>query len=397
MEALILKSRNKVSKVQKGFQRGLLHQISWNARLIALKGARGVGKTTLLLQAMALKLSKTDNALYVSMDDMFFHENSLYQLARMHALAGGTHLFVDEVHKYPNWSREIKLIYDDFDELHVVFTSSSILEIFQGESDLSRRALAYTLHELSLREFIAFDKKIELPAYTLKELLERSSEIEQEICAKLKPIPAFQEYLKYGAYPYFLEGKDVFEQRLAQVVNLIIEVDLNAVDNLTYDMIVKIKKLLGAIATSVPFTPNITQLCERTGISRPSLIKAISQLERARMVHQLFKPGKGIGQLTKPEKLYLNNPNLLHVLGRENWNIGTARETFFVSQLSALHKVHLAERGDFLVDETYTFEVGGENKTGKQIQGVNQAFVAKDNVEFTVNNQIPLWMFGFLY
>jgi uncharacterized protein len=397
MEELITKSRGKIARVQKSFQRELLHQINWSSRLIALKGARGVGKTTLLLQAAAIKLSKADNALYVSMDDLFFQENTLYQLAKTHALTGGTHLFVDEVHKYPNWSRELKLIYDDFEEIKVVFTSSSILEIFQGESDLSRRAIAYTLFELSFREFIAFDQKTVIKPYSLDDILLHSAEIELEILPQLKPIPAFQDYLKYGAYPYFLEGKDVFAQRLTQVVNLIIEVDLNAVDNLTYDMIVKTKKLLAAIATSVPFTPNITKLCERTGISRPSLIKAISQLERARMVHQLFKPGKGIGQLTKPEKLYLNNPNLLHVLGHHNWEIGTARETFFVSQLSVSHKVNLAPKGDFMIDEKYTFEVGGENKTAKQIQGLPNAYLAKDNVEYTANNAIPLWLFGFLY
>ncbi|MDP4966146.1 MAG: AAA family ATPase, partial [Salibacteraceae bacterium] len=249
MEELITKSRGKIARVQKSFQRELLHQINWSSRLIALKGARGVGKTTLLLQAAAIKLSKADNALYVSMDDLFFQENTLYQLAKTHALTGGTHLFVDEVHKYPNWSRELKLIYDDFEEIKVVFTSSSILEIFQGESDLSRRAIAYTLFELSFREFIAFDQKTVIKPYSLDDILLHSAEIELEILPQLKPIPAFQDYLKYGAYPYFLEGKDVFAQRLTQVVNLIIEVDLNAVDNLTYDMIVKTKKLLAAIAT----------------------------------------------------------------------------------------------------------------------------------------------------
>lgn len=397
MEALIRKSQNKILNVQKGFPRELLHEISWSARLIALRGARGVGKTTLLLQAAALKLSKTDKPLYASLDDLYFLDHTLYQLANDHALAGGTHLFLDEVHKYPNWSRELKLIYDDFDELRVVFTSSSILEIFQGESDLSRRAIAYTLHELSLREFIAFNQKVKLDVVSLDDILTNSMDVQREINACIKPIPAFREYLEFGAYPYFLEGKDLYTQRLLQVVNLIIDVDLNAVENMTYDMLVKVKKLLVVIASSVPFTPNITKLSERTGISRPSLIKAISLLERARMVHQLHRSGKGIGQLTKPEKLYLNNPNLLWSMSPSNWNIGTARETFFVSQLSVKHKVNLPERGDFLVDETYTFEVGGENKTAKQLAGVKNAFIAKDNIEYGVEKTIPLWLFGFLY
>lgn len=397
MEKLIAKSNAKLNKVKKYFQRELLHQINWSARLIALLGARGVGKTTLLLQAASTKLTAHHKPLYISLDDLFFQENSLYDLAQQHALEGGTHLFIDEVHKYPNWSRELKLIYDDFEELNVAFTSSSILEVFQGESDLSRRAVSYTLFELSFREFLAFDQKTVFDAVSLNDILTNSLEIEHAVNAKIKPVAAFKDYLRYGAYPFFLEGRDLYAQRLSQVVNLIIEVDLNAVDHLTYDMIVKVKKLLAAIASSVPFTPNISKLCERTGISRPSLIKAISQLERARMVHQLFKPGKGIGALTKPEKLYLNNPNLLHVLGGKNWDIGTARETFFVSQLATKHKVNLATKGDFTIDEKYTFEIGGENKTSKQIKGVPNAFIAKDNAEYSAGNQIPLWLFGFLY
>lgn len=379
-------------------ERYLINKIDWSNRLIGIKGARGSGKTTLLLQYLKFKLPKGAESLYVSLDNLYFLENTLIDLAEEFVLQGGTHLFLDEVHKYPNWSRELKLIYDQFPDLKTVFTSSSMLEIYKGESDLSRRVVSYHLKELSFREFLFFDKGLELPTFKLPELLNNHKDIAREVKAALgTPIKSFTDYLKIGAYPYFLENKDSYSQKLIQTINLILEVDLNAVENMAYEDSLKIKKLLIAIAQSVPFTPNISKLSERLGINRSFLINAIKLLNRADLVMELFKPTKGIGAFTKPQKLYLNNTNLVYVLGNKEAEKGTLRETFFANQMKHLHDIHLAEKGDFLVDRIYTFEIGGKGKSTKQIQGVKNSFVVRDDIEIGGLNIIPLYLFGFLY
>ena len=263
MDALYNISKRKITRVNTHFKRFLIDKINWKNQLIAIKGARGVGKTTLLLQYIKLYLPKDDTVLYVSMDELFFMEHSLIELAEIFVQNGGKHLFLDEVHKYPNWSREIKLIYDRYAELQVVFTSSSILEIYKAESDLSRRAIPYILPEMSLREFIALESNIILPSYTLDELLKNHQDITSTILDKIKPLQHYNKYIKYGAYPYFKQGIEEYHQRLIQTINLIIEVDIMAVENISFLQITKIKKLLFAIATSVPFTPNISKLAAK--------------------------------------------------------------------------------------------------------------------------------------
>ncbi len=379
-------------------KRYLLDQIDWSNRLIGIKGARGSGKTTIILQYIKDQLDKEAEPLYVSLDNLYFLENTLISLAKEFVLKGGTHLFLDEVHKYPNWSRELKLIYDQFPKLKTVFTSSSILEIYKGESDLSRRAVSYHLKELSFREFLYFEKNIPLAKVALSELLKNHKEIARNIKQKIGPvIKYFNEYLSYGAYPYYIENKGSYLQKLNQTITLILEVDLNAVENITYQDSRKIKKLLVAIAQSAPFTPNIKKLSERLEVQRAFLINALRFLDRADLVMELYKPTKGIGAFTKPEKLYLNNTNLVYVLGKQNAEVGTLRETFFANQMKNLHEIHLAEKGDFIVDRTYTFEIGGKGKTSKQIQGVENSFVVRDDMEVGNLNVIPLYLFGFLY
>lgn len=379
-------------------ERYLLTQIDWSNRLIGIKGARGSGKTTLLLQRIKFKLSKEVEPLYASLDNLYFLDNTLVSLAKEFVLRGGTHLFLDEVHKYPQWSRELKLIYDQFPNLKIVFTSSSILEIYKGESDLSRRAVTYNLKELSFREFLFFEKGLELPKLEIQEILSNHKDIARKITAAIgKPIKDFENYLKYGAYPYFLENKDSYLQKLTQTINLILELDLHAVENMAYQDSRKIKKLLVAIAQSAPFTPNITKLSERLGMSRGFLLNAIKLLNRADLVIELYKPTKGIGALTKPEKLYLNNTNLVYALGKQNVEVGALRETFFANQMKNLHDIHLAEKGDFIIDRTYTFEIGGKGKTAKQIKNIDNSFVVRDDMEVGSLNIIPLYLFGFLY
>lgn len=396
MEELIDQFQQKINKTSLHFQRYLVDTMDYNNQLIVVKGARGSGKTTFLLQH-AKKNLDLKTTLYVSLDHLFFLENTLVSLADNFSKIGGKTLLLDEVHKYPNWSREIKLIYDNNPELKVIFTSSSMLEIYKAESDLSRRAVTYNLKEMSFREFIELETKIKLDSFSLETILENHNQIAQNILKEIKPIPLFKKYLEVGAYPYYKENSAFYYQKLLNCINLIIEVDINAVDNISYDLIVKLKKLLLAIATSAPFTPNITKLSERIGASRAVLIEAIKQLERAGLVNELYKPTKGIGLLTKPEKLYLNNTNLMFALAKENTNIGNLRETFFVNQFKHLAKIHLADQADFLINEKYTFEVGGKGKTQTQIKNTTNAFIAKDNIEIGFGNVIPVWLFGFMY
>ena len=394
MENLLLEFQSKIVRVSLDIQRYLVHQIDLRNRLIAVKGARGAGKTTLLLQVAKLHLPLS-STLYVSLDHIYFFDNKLYDLAKQFTQFGGTHLLLDEVHKYPNWSREIKLIYDNFPELNVIFTSSSMLEIYKSESDLSRRAVAYFLKELSFREFLSFEVNKIFPAYSFSEILENHTTIATELLKEIKPLPLFEKYLKTGIYPYYKES--LYIQKLQNTINLIIEIDINAVEDLQYDTLVKLKKLLITIASSAPFTPNITKLSEKVGVSRNMLVQSIKILERAGLVNELYKNTSGIGVLTKPEKLYLNNSNLMYALAQENTNIGNVRETFFVNQFKGLHEINLSTSADFIIDQTYTFEIGGKNKTKKQIDHLSNAYVAKDNIEIGFGNIVPVWLFGFMY
>lgn len=396
MELLLLEFQKKIAQTTLNIQRYLVDIIDLNDRLIAVKGARGSGKTTLLLQVAKLHLP-LKSTLYVSLDHIYFFEHKLYDLAKQFAQFGGTHLLLDEVHKYPDWSREIKLIYDNFPELNVIFISSSMLEIYKSESDLSRRAVAYYLKELSFREFIAFETNTKLPDYSFIEILENHNQISTELLKEIKPLPLFDKYLKTGVYPYYKENENLYIQKLQNTLNLIIEVDINAVEDLQYDTLVKLKKLLIAVASSAPFTPNITKLSEKVGVSRNMLVQSIKILERAGLVNELYKDNSGIGVLTKPEKLYLNNTNLMYALAKENTNIGNVRETFFLNQFKGLHNVNLSETADFVIDKTYTFEIGGKSKTKKQIVGLDNAFIAKDDIEIGFGNIIPVWLFGFMY
>jgi uncharacterized protein len=397
VEKLILNSQAKIQRVSLVFSRFLLTKIDWTQRLIAINGARGAGKTTLLLQYAKQHLTADGTSLYISLDDLYFSEHSIRDLAEEFYLSGGKVLLLDEIHKYPNWSRELKLIYDDFPELKVIFTSSSILEIFKGESDLSRRAVSYLLPELSFREFIELETGISLPVISIDQLLQEHVEICTQLMPMIQSVALFQKYAKWGAYPYFKEGKEIYPEKLRKTVQLTLEVDLMAVENMDYEMIFKLKKLIRLIATSVPFTPNVSELSQKTGISRPSLLRAFELLDRARILQILHKPNTGIGALTKPEKLYLCNSNLLYVLGEENVNVGTIRETFFSNQLKVVSNVNLAGKADFFVNEKWTFEVGGKNKKTSQIKGLSDSFLVNDDIEIGFKNTIPLWLFGFLY
>lgn len=397
LDELLIQSRQIVENVPLDFKRYLHSYINWNNRLIAIKGARGAGKTTLLLQYIAEKLPNDHTVLYISMEDMFFYKNSLLSLANEFVLNGGQYLFLDEVHKYPNWSRELKLIHDRYRQLHVVFTSSSLLEINKARYDLSRRAVAYYLEEMSLREYIHLKFGIALPSYHLDEILANHTEIAYEITSRIKPVFVYNQYVKHGAYPFFAEGEAEYERKLTNVLNLTLENDLPAVYNVDFYLVFRIKKLMYAIATSAPFKPNISKLSEKTGISRPTLLSFLDYLEKAELIYQLRSPNKGVSSLAKPDKIYLHNVNLIRILAEENYNTGNIRETFFLNQVSTTNSVYYSSETDFFVNNALYFEIGGKNKGQKQIRNLGNAYVVKDRIETGVNNVIPLWLFGFLY
>lgn len=398
MEKLIELFRKKMTVPLPVFERELERKINWNARLISVRGSRGTGKTTLFLQHIKKTFSNNLNkVLYVNLDNIYFSNNTLVELAEKFASRGGTHLFIDEVHKYENWSKEIKNLYDDFPELHIAFTGSSLLEILNGRADLSRRTLIYELTGLSFREYLSLIKAHDFPIFTLEEILKNNEQISAEIASKIKPFEFFDDYLSFGYYPYFLEGKDDYFNRLNETLNMILEVELPMLRGLEIAYIPRIKKLLAVIGESAPFIPNITQLAAKIGISRQTLLIYLKYLEDAKLINQLYKKSRGLSVLEKPEKILMENTNLIELFNGENANTGSRRETFVLNQLLHSHKVDFSEESDFFVDSKYTFEVGGKNKKRKQIQEIPDSYIIADDIEFGTDRRIPIWLLGFMY
>lgn len=398
MEKLTELFRKKMTGPLPVFERELERKINWNARLISVRGSRGTGKTTLFLQHIKKTFSNNLNkVLYVNLDNIYFSNNTLVELAEKFASRGGTHLFIDEVHKYENWSKEIKNLYDDFPELHIAFTGSSLLEILNGRADLSRRTLVYELTGLSFREYLSLIKAHDFPIFTLEEILKNNEQISAEIASKIKPFEFFDDYLSFGYYPYFLEGKDDYFNRLNETVNMILEVELPMLRGLEIAYIPRIKKLLAVIGESAPFIPNITQLAAKIGISRQTLLIYLKYLEDAKLINQLYKKSRGLSVLEKPEKILMENTNLIELFNGENANTGSRRETFILNQLLHSHKVDFSEESDFFVDSKYTFEVGGKNKKRKQIQEIPDSYIIADDIEFGTDRRIPIWLLGFMY
>ncbi|MCC5931171.1 MAG: ATP-binding protein [Cyclobacteriaceae bacterium] len=385
-----------VQRTNTTFKRYLWNEIRWENRLIILLGARGVGKTTLLLQYIKLQLPINQQTLYVSLDDIYFSNHTLVDFAVEFVREGGKYLILDEAQKYQNWSREVKNIYDNFPDLKLIVSGSSTIELLRSEGDLSRRALYYKLNGLSFREYLNFELNQNAASYTLQEILSNGLQISLELTNQISIHPHFSNYLHAGFYPFYKEDKAMYHKRLQQVINTVMDVDL--VDSFQIDVGAthKVKKLMAEIASLVPFKPNIKKLSEQLGISRDTLIKYLQLMDRADLLRLIYSRTKGISALNKPEKIFLNNPNLAYALS-DDVNKGSLRETFFVSQLSTRHKVRYAEAGDFMIDDQWTFEVGGKGKTGKQIAGLENAKIAADDIDIVQGNKIPLWIFGFLY
>lgn len=381
-----------------GLTRSLMHQITWDARLIGIKGSRGVGKTTLLLQYIKQKLNnQLNNTLYVSLDSLWFTENSLLDLADVFTKEGGKYLFLDEVHKYKNWSQELKNIYDAYPELKIVFTGSSLLDILNARADLSRRAVVYTLQGLSFREYLILQTKNNMPAYSLQDILTNQDEIASQIIGKIKPLAYFNDYLKNGYFPFYNEQPNLYYQKISEVINMILQIELPLLRGVDISYIHSIKQLLYIIAQSVPFIPNVTKLSEKIGIQRGTLLAYLHYLDEVKLTKNIFKEPGGISKLQKPQKIYLENTNLMFAIAGEHCNTGNLRETFFANQLSYQHHLQYTEKGDFLIDEKYVFEIGSKTKNTKQIADLKNAYIAADGIELGKNTKIPLWLFGFLY
>jgi hypothetical protein len=397
LDKLYQNSAKIISETELSFKRYLFDEIDWSSRLIGIKGARGTGKTTLMLQYLKANELNNDKALYVSLDHLYFTVNKLTDLIEHFVQHDGAYLFLDEVHKYPTWSQEIKMAYDTYKNLKIVFTSSSILQLNKSHADLSRRAVFYNLAGLSMREYMELAHHIKLPVLELEELLTDHVTISLDFQKKFKPVKLFKEYARLGYYPFFIENEATYLQRLETVVNLIIDVDLPYIENIDHSSLLKFKKLLYIIATNVPFKLNAQKLSDRTSIHRNNIWKYIEQLNKAQLLKSVTESGAGLGSLGRPDKLYLDNTNLMFALAEEFADVGTLRETFFCNQLSKTHQLTSAEHGDFKVDKKYIFEIGGKNKTNYQVANIKNAFIAADDMETGVHNKIPLWLFGFLY
>lgn len=379
------------------FTRYLYSKINWNNRLIVIKGAKGVGKTTMILQHIKRTFEKPEKALYVSLDNMWFSTHTILELAEYHYTHGGTHLFLDEVHKYRGWQLEIKNIYDSYPKFNIVVTGSSILKLNDSlDADLSRRYRQYTLEGLSFREYLKLERIADLEVLQMEDILENHFSIASKITSRVRVLQYFENYLKIGYYPFYREVGDGFPERLQQVVESIVLSEIPSIGNVEYDSVYKVKRLLGILAESAPYTLNISSLCNSLQASRNNVLKLIDLMDKAALTHRVYSVATGMNLLTKPEKILFHNTNLMYSLASQV-DAGTARETFFVSQLSGTHQMYMPERGDLVVDGKWLFEIGGKKKRFSQIKDISQSFVVADNLEIGHGNKIPLWMFGMLY
>ena len=388
MEKLYEFFNRKLKDTPLDFIRYKYDEIKWNGRFFGLVGPRGVGKSTMLLQYIKQNLSTSDT-LYVSADNLYFTNNSLVDLADKFVKMGGKHLFIDEVHKYHGWSRELKQIYDSYNDLQVVISGSSILDIYKGMADLSRRVPIYEMQGMSFREYLRLFHNIEVPAYTLDDVLSHKVELPTE-----HPLPLFKDYLHHGYYPF---GKDEeYEMELLQVINQTMEVDIPQYLEINASVGRKLKQHLMVVAESVPFKPEMQKLADVTGISRNNIPDYLNNIERAGMIVQLRDSTGGIRGLGKVEKLYLDNTNLIYSLTPSNADIGNVRETFFMNQTRVKYDVVSSTISDFQINDL-TFEIGGRKKGQKQIEKAAHGYVVKDDIESGYANVIPLWTFGLLY
>lgn len=386
----------KIAKVDLRFKRYLYSQINWKARIISIKGARGVGKTTMLLQHILENYEDIDQTLYASLDNLWFATHSLMELVDWADRHGISRLYLDEVHRYEGWSQALKNIYDDYPDMSIVYTSSSLLVLDNAIVDMSRRQTPYTLYGLSFREYLDLESIFKTEAIPLEDILNHHVKKAMEIVGSIKVAPLFEAYLAHGYYPFSRESLEDFPSRLRETVTVVIDSDLPAVENVTYETLQKVKKLLMVISEHVPFEPNMSELWRQLSTDNESGLKMLYALDKAQVLALLTAKTKNYKSLTKPDKIFLGNPNLMNVLCPKV-DKGNERETFFISQLRVLHDVRYPKQGDFLIDDKHLFEVGGKGKTFEQIADVPDSYLAVDDTEVGSGCRIPLWLFGFLY
>lgn len=375
------------------YRRYLYENIDFGSRLIGIKGARGAGKSTIMLQYAKEQNLTASQVLYVSCDHPAMTGASLYEVADAFYARGGKLLLIDEIHKATNFSQELKAIYDVF-SLQVIFSGSSALQIEHASSDLSRRAVVHTLGVLSFREFCELETGVSLGSYSLKNLLLNHYDIAAEIMTRLRPLEQFAKYLQYGCYPFYQESLADYPTKLLEVVNLTIDSDLSRIYRIDSSKLDKLKKVLYMLCSTNPYELNVSKISAAVGVSWPTLQKYLQQMDAGSLIH-IVRGGMGMRAVNKPDKLLLDNPNLFKVLCAGG-NLGSIRESFFVSQLSLQHQVHYHDQGDFIVNDDLVFEIGGADKGSAQIKG-QKGFVAADDIETGFDNKIPLWLFGFLY
>ncbi len=380
--------RNILAETSTKFIRFIFDQIDLSNRMTAIVGPRGAGKTTLLLQLIKLKLP-IKNTLYLSADNIYLAETNLFEFARDFSNHGGKYLFIDEIHKYPNWSQELKMIYDYLPDLIVVFTGSSILDIYKGYADLSRRVLTHYLPGMSFREYLLFKSGIQTPVYTIDEIIQNNFSFDG-----FKPLEQFKMYLENGYYPFFKAPG--YLERLNNTVNLTLETDITNHSGMNITTVRKLKQLLFIISQSVPFKPNFTKIAKIIGISRNQVAEYLNLFERAGLILQLREPTQGVRLLGKVQKVYLNNTNLIYMFAEGQPDIGNMRETFFFNQLNIKYNVFSAAKGDFQINDS-VFEIGGQSKKRKQIQNIDNSYIVKDDIEYGFERTIPLWAFGLTY
>ncbi len=375
------------------------YSINWDARLMAIRGPKGVGKSTMMLQYIKQHYAYLDRqALYVSCDDAYFATHSLLDMAEKFYLTGGKHLFIDEIHKYENWSREIKEIYDSYPTMKMVISGSSLLSLTAGDADLSRRCINHDIQGLSFREFLHFYKGIEMPIYPLEDVLTNPASLIQEMNSKGRPVALFQEYLRNGYYPYYLDNETDYYLAIQQVVNHTIDDELTKICKVDVGNTRKIKALMTMLCASEPYQLDISKLSVQSGLKRETVVAYLNYMDKAKLLHLLYCDLVNAKRMQKPDKIYIDNSNMLYAWATTPVRIGTARETFVVNQLSAKHQVEFGKKkGDFKIDGIYTIEVGGEDKDFRQIANLPNSYVLADNIETAIGHKLPIWVVGFLY
>lgn len=386
----------RLANVSLKFKRFLHNEINWDARLIGIMGARGVGKTTLLLQHIKETHKNIDEAIWISLDNMRLKTMDLQSVVEYLYVHGYTYMYFDEVHKYKNWTNYLKNFYDNYPDLKIVYTGSSMLEIDNSKIDLSRRQSLYTLPVMSFREYLEYVDALTVEALPFEEIMQNHVPLAMDICSKTKILKHFSDYMNYGCYPFFKESGRDFHSQLSAIAQLVIETDVPSVMEISYSSIEKVKKLLMIIAHNVPFEPNISKLCSALDTTRDNCLKMLYTLDRANILSLLTKELKNYKHLIAPEKVFLNNSNLMVALSN-NPDIGNLRETFFMNQLQTMFELQMPKKGDFLVNGKYLFEIGGQYKGFDQIKDIPNSYLAIDGLETGIGNKIPLWIFGMLY